>query len=180
MEETTEAIAVTIAEVEEDPEKVIRALTSRLESHNKNREEIQDKLHSLCEQYRSQVDESEKEANESLEKRFSSEVDSLQSALSGCSASEDNDKLVKKLEECEERRRTEQEKIEEAYEAQRREIDNVEEKVNSELEGLFTREDGRLQAALAGLQSALTAASDNKKKKTRPLRSFRKQGQCCS
>ena len=66
MEEITEATAATTSEVEEDSEKVIRALTSRLESHNKNREEIQDKLHSLCEQYRSQADGSEKEANEKL------------------------------------------------------------------------------------------------------------------
>ena len=63
-----------------------------------------------------------------------------------------------------------------------RKIDNIEEKVNSELEGLFTREDGRLQAALAVFQSTLTAAATTEKKedKTRLLKSFRKQGQCCS
>ena len=62
---------------------IARVTKKYLEEHNKNREEVQDKLHNFCETCRKQANESEKKEIENLENEFAKEVGPLQSTWKG-------------------------------------------------------------------------------------------------
>ena len=65
----------------EEVERVVKALNKRLNSHNENRKEVQDKLLSVCEGWRKEIDDLEDKINSKLEAKFKEEDRCLQAAL---------------------------------------------------------------------------------------------------
>lgn len=73
----TDTRAVTTAEIEA----VADALDKRLDSHDNNRKEVQEKLHSICEGWKKHIDDIEDKINNELEEAFKTEDNRLQAAL---------------------------------------------------------------------------------------------------
>ena len=48
-------------------ERVAKALNERLDTHDNNRKEVQDKLHNMCEKWRKEIDVLEEKINSELE-----------------------------------------------------------------------------------------------------------------
>lgn len=65
----------------EQNERIIDALSERLEKHDTNRKEVQDKLREICDGLRAQIDELEEKINSELEEKFRDEDTNIQSAL---------------------------------------------------------------------------------------------------
>ena len=105
---TTASSPASIAQSEK--EKIVCGLRKCLSEHNRNRVEVQNRLHNFCETCRKQANESEMKETESLENEFAKEVSPLQSALESCPG---DSEVIRKLEECEENRRASQEKTDE-------------------------------------------------------------------
>ena len=87
-------------------EKVAKVLRERLDSHNKNRKETQDKLHMLCKEFRDRVNEEETTSSREAEEAFARESNELQTALDNPSNNSNQTVIYTKLEECDEKRRT--------------------------------------------------------------------------
>ena len=143
-------------------EKVAKALRERLDSHNKNRKETQDKLHMLCKEFRDRVNEEETTSSREAEEAFARESNELQTALDNPSNNSNQTVIYAKLEECDEKRRAALETKREESEGKRKQIGELEDRINSELEDKFKEEDNRLQSAL---NSFLTEASSGNKEK---------------
>ena len=60
---------------------VMKALNERLDSHDNNRKEVQEKLHNICEKWRKEIDDLEDKINSELEAKFKEEDSRLQTAL---------------------------------------------------------------------------------------------------
>ena len=60
---------------------VTDALIERLDSHDKNRKEVQEQLHNMCEMWRKEIDDLEDRINSELETKFKEEDSRLQTAL---------------------------------------------------------------------------------------------------
>ena len=69
------------AAINEEREKVTKALMERLESHDENRVTVQDELHGLCDRIKKQIEEMEDKINSELEEKFAKEDNRLQTAL---------------------------------------------------------------------------------------------------
>ena len=62
-------------------ERVVSALIERLGCHDENRREVQEKLHSVCEKWRKEIDDLEDKINSELEVRFKEEDSRIQAVL---------------------------------------------------------------------------------------------------
>ena len=71
----------------DEVERVTSALRGRLDSHDESRRVAQEKLHTLCEEWRRQADELEDSVNSELEIKFKEEDSRLQAALNNLQAS---------------------------------------------------------------------------------------------
>ena len=65
----------------EEVERVVKALRECLDSHDNNRKEVQEKLHSMCEVWRKEIDDLEDKINSKLEAKFKEEDSHFQAAL---------------------------------------------------------------------------------------------------
>ena len=85
-------------QVEEECDKVSKALSERLEAHDESRKAAQEKLHEACEGLRAQIDRLEESINSELEEKFTAEDNRLQTALSGIRSAEADDvsKMIQK------------------------------------------------------------------------------------
>ena len=61
--------------------RVTDALSARLDEHDDNRKDIQEKLHATCEEMRKEINELEDKINNELETKFKAEDDRLQKVL---------------------------------------------------------------------------------------------------
>ena len=158
-------------EVMKEIEGVVEALREHLESHDKSRKKVQEKLHRTCEKQRKDVDEKEKKAICEIEERHEKKSNKLQKALCETTNNKNNsnnsNEVIKKLEECEEERRVEQEEVCEAHEVMRKMIDENEKEVNKSLEEHFTNEDSCIQAALCELMKATSTTITSKEGKNK-------------
>lgn len=68
-------------ELEKEYERVVKALSERLDAHDKTREETQSKLHRICVELRNRINLFEEKTNEEMEKVFTVEDNRLQAAL---------------------------------------------------------------------------------------------------
>ena len=59
--------------VKQEAEVVVKALNERLDSHDNNRKEVQEKLHNICEKWRKEIDDLEDKINSELETKFKEE-----------------------------------------------------------------------------------------------------------
>ena len=66
---------------EEEREKIERALSERLEAHNKSRKAAQDRLGEVCKELETNVNELENRISSELEEKSTAESNRLQSAL---------------------------------------------------------------------------------------------------
>ena len=62
-------------------DKNLNGLVERLDEHNENRKEVQEKLHRMCEGWRKEIDEPRKEESDQIEKLSAKEKSILQNAL---------------------------------------------------------------------------------------------------
>ena len=83
----------------EEAERVVKALSERLESYDNNRKDVQDKLHSMCEVWRKEIDDLEDKINGELEAKFKEEDSRLQAAMNNLqgAVSADEEKLTEAL-----------------------------------------------------------------------------------
>ena len=70
-----------VASLTEEVESVVKALKERLDSHDNSRKEVQSKLHSMCEEWKKQIDSLEGKINNELGKKFREEDNRFQVAL---------------------------------------------------------------------------------------------------
>ena len=84
---------------EKETERIVNALEDRLERHDNNRKEVQEKLCSICEKWRKEIDELEVRVNNELEAKFKEEDSRLQTALNDLQViiSADEEKLTEAL-----------------------------------------------------------------------------------
>ena len=83
--------------VKAEVKRAAKALRERLDSHDSNRKEVQEKLHNTCEEWRKQIDELEDKINSELEGKYKEEDNRLQTILNELlaatsNATEDKDK----------------------------------------------------------------------------------------
>ena len=156
---TVKSTTATTAEVEG----VVKALRGRLEEHDNNRKEVQEKLHETCEVWMKEIDDLEEKANNKVEEGYAKESEDLQKVLDSACGDKDRDKdrILSRLEECDNKRREAQEKAEEKYGKMRKEIDELEDRINNELREKFTAEDSRLQTTLSELRTEIAAEADD-------------------
>ena len=83
----------------EEAERVVKALNEHLDSHDESRKEVQDKLHSMCEEWKKEIDDLEDKINSELEAKFKEEDSRLQTALNDLQViiSADEEKLTEAL-----------------------------------------------------------------------------------
>ena len=70
----------------EEVERVVVALKKHIDSHDNSRKEVQEKLHSICEKWRKEIDDLEDKVNGELEAEFRDEDSRLQAALNDLQA----------------------------------------------------------------------------------------------
>ena len=88
---TTENTA-TAAEIES----VVKALRDRLEEHDNNRKEVQERLCEKCEKWRKEIDNLEEKANNEVEEGYAKESEELLKALDSACGEKDKDRILRK------------------------------------------------------------------------------------
>lgn len=116
----------------------------------------------MCEVRRKEVDGLEEKTNNELEEKYAKESEELQKVLNSACGDKDKKDILRRLEECDNKRREAQEGAHERYETVRKEIDDLEESINNELRERFTKEDSRLQTALNELQTATAIDAEDR------------------
>ena len=71
----------------EEAKRVVKALERHIESHDNSRKEVQEKLHTICDRWRKEVDELEDKVSNELEAKFKEEDSCLQSTLNNLQTS---------------------------------------------------------------------------------------------
>ena len=104
--------AVTKNPVLVEAEVIVGALRERLESHNRNRKEVQEQLHNACEGFRKEIDSSEEIAISNTEERYRKESEVLHMVLCVHGEHKNNEDTLRKLEELDESRKLLLEEIE--------------------------------------------------------------------
>ena len=73
------------------------ALDKYIGSHDENRKIVQEKLHTICEGWRKQIDELERKVNSELEEKFAKEDNRLQAVLHNLRTASNDDKISEAL-----------------------------------------------------------------------------------
>ena len=83
----------------EEVERIVNTLEDRIERHDNNRKEVQDKLHNICEKWRKEIDDLEDKINSELDAKFKEEDSRLQAAMNNLQAaiSADEAKITEAL-----------------------------------------------------------------------------------
>ena len=107
--------AVTKNPALEEAEAVVSALRERLESHNNNRKNVQEKLCNACEGLRKEIDSSEEIAISNTEEKYRKVSEALQIVLCVQGEDKSNEDTLRKLEELDENRKVLLEEIEDRH-----------------------------------------------------------------